>query len=157
MHVLGNWLLAPGMELAGCCGNHIQATAAAGYFEQVDCPVEHGCCLLDVTLTDVHEGQVPEDDRLRLVTPVEATRGVLEDRPRLGAVAEGEIAGALYPSEAVGGEEALGGISSLHCLKMRLSGTKDSLTFPTVTQHRVALADMQERKALQGMTPNRSG
>jgi hypothetical protein len=33
-------------------------------------------------------------------------------------------------------------------LKLRLSGTKDSLTFPTVTEHGVALADMQERKAL---------
>ena len=63
----------------------------------------------------------------------------------------------MYPSEPVGGEEAMGGISSLHCLKMRLGGTKHGLTFPTITQHCVALADMQERKTLQGMAPNRSG
>src|ERR687898_3615880 len=40
---------------------------------------------------------------------------------------------------------------------MRLSGTKGSLTFPAVTQHRVALADMQEGETLQGMAPSRSG
>jgi hypothetical protein len=34
---------------------------------------------------------------------------------------------------------------------MRLGGTKGSLTLPAVTEHRVALADMQERKPLQGM------
>ena len=148
MHVLGNWLLAPGAEFADGCRNHVKAAPAAGDLQQVNCPMQHGCCLVDITLADVHEGQVPEDDRLRLVTTLEAARSALQDQPRLRTVAKGEIAGALYPSEAVGGEEALGGISSLHCLKMRLSGTKDSLTFPTVTEHGVALADMQERKAL---------
>ena len=56
MHVLHYRLLAPGTELAGCCGDHVEATAAAGYLEQVDCPVEHGCGLVDVALTDVGEG-----------------------------------------------------------------------------------------------------
>jgi len=40
---------------------------------------------------------------------------------------------------------------------MRLSGTKGSLTFPAVTEHGVALADMQEGETLQGMAPSRSG
>ena len=104
MDVLGNWLLAPGAEFADGGRNHVQAAPAAGYLEQVNCPVEHGCCLVDVALADVREGQVPEDDRLGLVTTLEAARGALQDRPRLRAVAKGEIAGALYPSEAVGGE-----------------------------------------------------
>ena len=81
----------------------------------------------------------------------------LQDRPCLRAVAEGEIAGALYPSEPVGGEEAMGGIGSPHCLEMRLGGTKRSLTFPAVAEHGVALADVQERKTLQGMAPSRVG
>ena len=132
MHVLGNRLVAPGAKLADGCRDHVEAASAAGDLEQVNGPVEHGCCLFDVALADVGEGQVPEDDCLRLVATLEATRGVLQDRPRLRAVAEGETAGALNPAEPVGGEEAMGGISSLHCLKMRLSGTKDSLTFPTV-------------------------
>ena len=68
-----------------------------------------------------------------------------------GAVAEGEIAGALYPSEAVGGEQAMGGIGGPHGLKLCLGGTKGGLTIPAVTEHGVALTDVQERKALQGM------
>jgi hypothetical protein len=40
---------------------------------------------------------------------MEAPCGVLQDRPCLGAVAQGEMAGTLYPSEAVGGQEAMGG------------------------------------------------
>jgi hypothetical protein len=56
MHVLHNRLVAPGAELADCCRNHVEATAATGYFEQVDCPVEHDCCLFDVALADVREG-----------------------------------------------------------------------------------------------------
>ena len=76
----------------------------AGYLEQVNCPVEHGCCLVDVALADMREGQISEDYGLRLVTTLEAACGALQDRPCLGAVAKGEIAGALYPSEAVGGE-----------------------------------------------------
>jgi hypothetical protein len=38
----------------------------------------------------------------------------------------------------------MGGIGSPHCLEMRLGSTKGSLTLPAVTEHRVALADMQE-------------
>ena len=57
MHVLRNRLVAPGAELADGCRNHVEAAPAAGYLEQVDCPVEHGCCLLDVALADVREGQ----------------------------------------------------------------------------------------------------
>ena len=157
MHVLHNRLVAPGAKLADCCGNHVEAAPAAGYLEQVNCPVEHGCCLFDVALADVREGQIPEDDRLGLVTTLEAACGALQDRPCLGAVAEGEIAGALNPSEPVGGEKAMGGIGSPHCLEMRLGGTKGSLTFPAVAEHCVALADMQERKTLQGMAPSRGG
>jgi hypothetical protein len=40
MHVLHNRLLAPGMEFAVGCGNHVETTAAAGYLEQVNGPVE---------------------------------------------------------------------------------------------------------------------
>ena len=56
MHVLHNWVVAPGVELADCCGNHVDATAAAGYLEQVDCPVEHGCGLVDVALAGMGKG-----------------------------------------------------------------------------------------------------
>ena len=48
MHVLHNRLLAPGVELADGCRNHVQAAPAAGHLEQVNCPVEHGCCLVDI-------------------------------------------------------------------------------------------------------------
>jgi hypothetical protein len=80
MHVLGNWLLAPGAQFADGCRNHVQATPAAGYLKQVNGPVEHGCCLVDIALADIREGQVPEDDRLRLVTTLEAPCGALQDR-----------------------------------------------------------------------------
>jgi ABC-2 type transport system ATP-binding protein len=63
----------------------------------------------------------------------------------------------LNPSEAVGGEKAMGGIGGVHCLEMRFGGTKGSLTLPSVTEHCVALAGMQERKTLQGMAPSRRG
>jgi hypothetical protein len=59
--------------------------------------------LFDLALVDVRKGQVPKDDRLRLVPTLEATCGALQVRPGLRAVAEGKVAGALYPSEAVGG------------------------------------------------------
>jgi hypothetical protein len=58
MHVLHYRLLAPGMELADCCGDHVEAAAATGYLEQVDCAVEHGCGLVDVALADVRESQI---------------------------------------------------------------------------------------------------
>ena len=64
MHVLHSRLVLPGAKLADCSGNYVQAAPAAGDLEQVDCPVEHGCCLLDVALADVREGQVPQDDGL---------------------------------------------------------------------------------------------
>jgi hypothetical protein len=51
----------------------------------------------------------------------------------------------------------MGRIGSPHCLELLLGCTKHGLTFPTVTEHRVALADMQERKTLQGMAPSRVG
>jgi hypothetical protein len=157
MHVLHNRLVAPGAKLADCCRYHVQAAPAARYLEQVNCPVEHGCGLLNVALADVREGQIPQDDRLGLVTALEAACGALQNRPCLRAVAKGEIAGALDPSEPVGGEEAMGRIGSPHGLEMRFGGTKGSLTFPAVTEHRVALADMQERQTLQSVTPSRSG
>ena len=56
MHVLDNWLLAPGAEFADGCRNHVKAAPAAGDLEQVNGPVEHGCCLVDVALTDMGEG-----------------------------------------------------------------------------------------------------
>jgi hypothetical protein len=136
------------VKLADCCGNHIEAAPAARYLKQVNGSVEHGCCLFDVALADVSEGQVPENDCLRLVTALKAACGALQDRPCLGAVAEGEIAGALYPSEAVGGEEAVGGVGSLHCLEVRFGGTKGSLTVPAHAEQCVALAGVQKRKAL---------
>src|SRR5688572_16216221 len=107
MHVLHSRLVAPGAKLADCCGNHVEAASAAGDLEQVNCPVEHGCCLFDVALADVREGQISQNDRLGLMTTLEAACGALQDRSCLGAVTEGEIAGALYASEAVGGEEAM--------------------------------------------------
>src|SRR5512133_328826 len=119
--------------------------------------MKHGCGLLDVALTDVSEGQIPQDDRLRLVTALEAACGALQDRAGLRAVTEGEIAGALNPSEPVGREKTVGGIGSPHCLELRLSGTKGSLTLLAVTEHCVALANMQERETLQGMAPSRVG
>ena len=75
MHVLHNRLLSPGMELADGCGNHVHAASAAGYLDQVNCPVEHGRGLVDVALTDVGEGQSPQDDRLGLVSTLEAAGG----------------------------------------------------------------------------------
>ena len=63
----------------------------------------------------------------------------------------------MYPSEAVGGEEAVGGIGGPHCLEMRLGGTEGILTFPAVIEHRVAFADMEERQTLQGMASSRVG
>ena len=157
MHVLHNRLLAPGAELADGCRNHVQAAPAARHLEQVNCPVEHGRCLLDVALADVREGQIPQDDRLRLMTTLEAARGALQDGLRLGAITEGEIVGTLNPSEPVSGEKAMGGIGSLHYLEMRFGGTKGSLTVPAHAEHRVALAGMQERETLQSMAPSRSG
>jgi hypothetical protein len=53
--------------------------------------VERRCCLFDIALTDMREGQIPKDDRLRLVTTMEAACGALEDRPCLCAFAKGEI------------------------------------------------------------------
>jgi hypothetical protein len=40
MHVLHNWLVAPGAKLADGCGNHVEAAPAAGDLEQVNCSVE---------------------------------------------------------------------------------------------------------------------
>ena len=70
MHVLHYRLLAPGAEFADSCDNYIEAAPAAGYLEQVNGPVKHGCGLFDIALADMGEGQVPEDDCLRLVTAV---------------------------------------------------------------------------------------
>ena len=148
MHVLHNQLVAPEVKLADGCGNHIEAASTAGYLEQVNGPVEHGCGLVDVALADVREGKIPENDCLRLVTALKAACGALQDRPGLGAVAEGEIAGALYPSQAVGREEAVGGIGSLHGLEVRFGRTKGSLTVPAHAEQCVALAGVQKRKAL---------
>jgi hypothetical protein len=39
MHVLHNRLLAPRMELADGCRNHVEAAPAEGYLEQVNGPV----------------------------------------------------------------------------------------------------------------------
>ena len=142
MHVLHHRLLAPGAKLADGCRDHDEAASAAGDLEQVNCPVEHGCGLFDVVLVDVGEGQIPEDDRLGLVTAPEAAGGALQDRARLRAVTEGEITGALNPSETVGGEKAVGGIGSSHGLETGFGGTKRSLTLSAVAEDGVALADM---------------
>jgi hypothetical protein len=75
MHVLDNRLVAPGAKLADGSGHHVEAAAAAGYLEQVNGPVEHSCCLFDVALADVCEGQIPKDDRLGLVPTLEAAGG----------------------------------------------------------------------------------
>src|SRR4029450_14038675 len=96
----------------------------AGTLEQVNGPVEHGCGLFDVVLVDVGEGQIPEDDRLRLVTTLEAACGALQNGPCLGAVTQGEVEGALDPSEPVGREKAIGGIGGPHCLEVRFGDTK---------------------------------
>jgi hypothetical protein len=157
VHVLHNRFVAPGAELADGCRNHVQAAPTAGDLEQVHCPVKHDCCPFDIALADMREGQIPQDDRLRLVTTVEATGGAFKDRPRLRAVTEGEIAGALYPSEPVGGEQAMGGIGGPHCLEMGLGGAKGDLTLPALSEYRVALADMQECETLQSMAPSRRG
>ena len=157
MHVLDSLLLAPGAEPADGCRYDVEAAPAAGDLDQVNGPMEHGCGLVDVALADMGKGQVPEDDCLGLVTTLEAAGGALQDRPGLGAVTESEIAGALNPSEAVGGEKTVGGIGSSHCLEMRFGGTKGSLTVPAVTEHGVALAGMQECETLQGMAPSCSG
>jgi hypothetical protein len=91
MHVLHHRLVAPGAKLADCCRHHVEATSAAGDLEQVNCPMQRGCGLFDVALADMGEGQIPQDDRLRLVTTLEAACRALQDRARLGAVTEGEI------------------------------------------------------------------
>jgi hypothetical protein len=83
MHVLHNQLLAPGVELADGCRNHVQAAPAARYLEQVNGPVEHGCGLVDVALADVREGQIPEDDCLGLMTTLEAACGTFQEGLRL--------------------------------------------------------------------------
>jgi hypothetical protein len=75
MHVLHSRLVAPGTELADGCRYHVEAASAAGYLEQVNGPVEHGCGLFDVALADVGEGQIPQDDRLGLVSTLEAAGG----------------------------------------------------------------------------------
>src|SRR6266487_5043312 len=100
---------------------------------------------------DVREGQVPKNDRLRLVTTLQPARGALQDRPRLRTVAKSEIAGASHPSEPVRGEEAVGRIAGLHGLQMCLGRAEGSLALSPLAQHRMALADMQERQPGQGM------
>jgi len=157
MHVLHYRLVAPRAKLADGGGDHVEAAVAAGYLEQVNGPVEHGCRLVDVALADMGEGQIPQDDRFRLVATLEAAGGVLQDRPCLGVVTEYQIAGALNPSEPVGGEKTVGGIGSPHCLEMRFGGTKGSLTLSAVAENGVAFAGMQKRETLQSMAASRGG
>jgi len=133
------------MRSRTCCGNHVDATAAAGHLDQVDCPVEHGCGLVDVALAGMGKGQITEDDRLGLVTTLKAACGALQDRACLRAVTEGEVAGALNSSEPVGREKTVGGIGSPHCLEVRFGGTKRSLTLSAVAEHGVAFAGMLRR------------
>jgi hypothetical protein len=116
-----------------------------------------GSCPFDIALADMRVGQIPEDDCLGLVTTVEATGGALQDRACRRAVTEGEIAGALNPSEPVVGQQAMGGIGRPHRLEMGLGGAKGGLIFHPVAEHRVALADMQERETLQSVAPSRRG
>jgi hypothetical protein len=66
--------------------------------------VEHGCCLVDITLADVRDGWVPEDDRLDGVAPVGAACGVLQDRPALALSPRVRSQEPCIPSEVVGGE-----------------------------------------------------
>jgi hypothetical protein len=73
MHVLDNWLVAPGAKLADGSGHHVEAAPAAGDLEQISGPMKHGCGLLDVALADMGEGEIPHDDRLGLVPNLEAT------------------------------------------------------------------------------------
>jgi hypothetical protein len=63
----------------------------------------------------------------------------------------------LNSSEPVGGEKTVGGIGSPHCLEVRFGGTKRSLTLSAVTEHGVALADMQQRETAEGIAPSRGG
>jgi hypothetical protein len=51
----------------------------------------------------------------------------------------------------------MGGIGDLHGLELRFGGPEGDLTLPAVTEHGVALADVQQRKPLQGMAPSRRG
>jgi hypothetical protein len=87
--LLGNWLLAPRAQLADYRRNHVEATPAAGYLQQVKCPVEDGCCLFDLALVDVREGQVPEDDRLGLVTILVAANHLAQGSIREQATQDG--------------------------------------------------------------------
>src|SRR6266536_1516952 len=113
VQVLRKRLVAPWAELTDRRERHVQPTPTAGYLQQVDRPVEHRYCMVNVALADVREGQVPKNDRLRLVTTLQPARGALQDRPRLRIVAKSEIAGASHPSEPVRGEEAVGRIAGL--------------------------------------------
>ena len=51
----------------------------------------------------------------------------------------------------------MGGIGGPHCLEMRFGGIEGGLTCPAVTEHRVAFADVQERKSLQAMAASGVG
>ena len=72
VHVLHNRLVAPGAKLADGRGDHVEAASAAGDLEHVNCSVEDCCCLSDVALADMGEGEIPQDDRLGLVPNLEA-------------------------------------------------------------------------------------
>src|SRR6266542_4453712 len=151
VQVLRKRLVAPWAELTDRRERHVQPAPTTGYLQQVDRSVEHCACLVNHALADVREGQVPENDRLRLVTTLQSVRGALQDRPRLCTVAKSEIAGASDPSEPVIGEEAVGRIGGLHGLQVCLGRAEGSLALFPLAQHRVALADMQERQTWQGM------
>jgi hypothetical protein len=59
VHVLHRRLVAPGAEFPDGREDHVQATPTAGYLQQIDRPMQHRGCVLDVALSDVGEGQVP--------------------------------------------------------------------------------------------------
>jgi hypothetical protein len=144
-------LVAPRTEFPDGREDDVEATPAAGYLQQIDRPMKHRRCVLDVALSDAGEGQVSEHDRLRLVTTLQAAGGEFQDRSGLGTVAEGEVAGAAHPLQPVGGEEAVAGIGGLHRLQVLFGGTEGRLARSPLTEHGVALADMQERQTWQGM------
>jgi hypothetical protein len=69
MHVLDNRLVAPGAKLADGSGHHVEAASAAGDLEQLNCSVEDCCCMSDVALADMGEGEIPRMIALDLCRP----------------------------------------------------------------------------------------
>ena len=108
MHVLDNRLVAPGAKLADGSVDHVEAAAAAGYLEQVNGPVEHSCCLFDVALADVREGQI-HPGRDAGSRPWRPSWVAVRVGGQAGAEIRGELPGAgpgsLYPLPPAGSSQ----------------------------------------------------